>query len=64
MSTLEAAERRADELARKLDNEIAKNEKLKAYAAKSLEIADRLEQRTDTAIRQLRDIIRQNEAAD
>ena len=61
MSRLERSERRFDELLRKTEIELSRAAKSRADASRHLEMVQRIEQRTESAIRQLRDIIRQGE---
>lgn len=61
MNRLESSERRFEAAMAKLEKQLSGATKTKAQVTKGLELLDRIEGRTETAIKQLRDIIRQGE---
>lgn len=61
MKTLEQAERRFDDLLGKLEAEITSASKARTEAGRAIELVDKIEKRTETSIRQLRDLIRQGD---
>lgn len=63
MTQLEAVERQFFETLARVESELARIASARGEIARSLELIDRLESRAETAIRQLRDLIRQGEGS-
>ncbi|GGY45021.1 hypothetical protein [Parvularcula lutaonensis] len=63
MNRLESSKRRFEAALAAVDKHLSGAAKAKADARKGLDLLDRVEKRAETAIKQLRDIIRQGEGS-